>query len=228
MHTNTSHHFQLIQLLGFGYCSVRLSEVCSVNGRHQPVWLWVVLDGWPAAAIPGRVMWLTPLHPSLGNGPAGCGGADPSHTALLGMSFKENSPLAARHGFPSALTDSLKGAFSLKGFWELCRSLLAGFHWPTFTSLNIQANRCVTLHEKHVGTLPRLESSLVSKWPVMLEVQTANHLSIWVHKAGPETGFSLRYRWVCSLLGKEDLNPHVRMLSVRITISTQTWKSWLI
>lgn len=51
------------------------------------------------------------------------GEPNPSHTALLGMSFKENSPLAARQGFPSALT----GASSLKGLWELCRSLFAGF-----------------------------------------------------------------------------------------------------
>lgn len=186
MHTNTSHHFQLIQLLGFGYCSVRLSEVCSVNGRHQPVWLWVVLDGWPAAAIPGRVMWLTPLHPSLGNGPAGCGGAYPSHGALLGMSFKENSPLAAREGFPSALTNFSTGASSLKGFWELYTSLHGGFHSLTFTSLNIHAYRCITVHEKHFGILPRLESSPVSKWPVMLEIQTAHHLSIWIRKVGPK------------------------------------------
>lgn len=43
------------------------------------------------------------------------------------MSFKENSPVAAREGFPSALANSSTGASSLKGFWELCSSLLAVF-----------------------------------------------------------------------------------------------------
>lgn len=48
------------------------------------------------------------------------------------MSFKENSPVAAREGFPSALANSSTGASSLKGFWELCSSLLAGFSWACF------------------------------------------------------------------------------------------------
>lgn len=132
MHRNTSHHSQLIQLLGFCYCSVRLSEVCSVNGRHQPVWLWVVLDGWPAAAILGCIMWLATLRPSLGNGPAGCRGAYLSHGALLGMSFKEISPVAASEGFPSALAN-----WGLLSKRPRCFFLLACFYFSKYSGTQL-------------------------------------------------------------------------------------------
>lgn len=116
---------------------------------------------------PGPIMWLTSLHPSLGNGPAGCGGVGPSH-GPCGSVVWEPSPLAAREGFLYALTTSSTGASTLKSFRELCRNLLSGFHWKClFLQFPLKYSctyRYIIVHEMHFGMLPRLEYLSVSNW----------------------------------------------------------------
>lgn len=165
-----------IQLHRFGF---RLPKVSSVNGRHQTLCLW----RWIADLLPPCRPHHVTHFPSPVTGQRPC-------WMWESLSFPWGPEchlraifLGCQRGLHSALTTSSTGASTPKSFWELCRSLLSGFHGlflflqtPLKIFMHIQVYNCPW---NAFRMLPRLEHLPASKWLLLLEIiQTENQFAI--------------------------------------------------